>query len=430
MKIDSIQLTNYRCHRDLFVEFRARFTVIVAVNGGGKTSLLRALTDALSDVVLQITGSSHGGLDTLPSPARIEANKDGGRYRFEEMYPVTLDVSATDSTEANLSWSVTKHNAVGASALAANDRYTSHVRGLRSADSSGSLPVFAFYRATRQWLLANANHIQAALQRSARTDAYLSWSDASQDASLAVWIIARCLERTQSAVDAGTSFEDVDDDELALLNTALRSVLEGFTTLRYDMKRSSLLVEWDAAQDKSPTSFENMSDGQRSVVFLVADIARRICLLNPHLGPQALQATRGVVLIDELDLHLHPHWQRVLARGLKDAFPGVQFIAATHSPQILGELQPEEIVVLQRSGFTQPQVSYGLTSSQVLQDIMGAEIRTPKIERGLEEIFALIEGGDFVGASSRIDAISRVADGLPELERARSMLQRRELLGR
>src|SRR5207253_331116 len=113
--------------------------------------------------------------------------------------------------------------------------------------------------------------------------------------------------------------------------------IENIQGLRYDLKAKTLLLEWHALDvSKGPaTQFEHLSDGQRVVISLIADIARRMCLLNPHLGLEAIRQTPAVILIDELDIHLHPQWQRKIVKGLKTAFPAAQFIAASHSPQVI-----------------------------------------------------------------------------------------------
>ena len=84
--------------------------------------------------------------------------------------------------------------------------------------------------------------------------------------------------------------------------------------------------------------FHLLSDGVRSTLAMVMEIAYRAYLLNPHLGAEAPLQTAGVVLIDEIDLHLHPEWQRRIANDLRRAFPNLQFIATTHAPLIVSSL--------------------------------------------------------------------------------------------
>ena len=103
---------------------------------------------------------------------------------------------------------------------------------------------------------------------------------------------------------------------------------------------------------------------------------------------------------------------------------------ASHSPQVLGELNPEEIILLRPGGTAHPQVSYGLTSSQVLEEIMGADARTPEVERLLSEVFESLERCELPIAKERIEALQATAPGIPELAGARALLRRKEVLGR
>ena len=98
--------------------------------------------------------------------------------------------------------------------------------------------------------------------------------------------------------------------------------------------------------DGTVIDFSALSDGYRNVIKIVTDIATKMCILNPYLGEEALEKTPGVVVIDELDLSLHPTWQKRIVRILKELFPKIQFICATHSPFIIQSLEPGELFVL------------------------------------------------------------------------------------
>ena len=98
--------------------------------------------------------------------------------------------------------------------------------------------------------------------------------------------------------------------------------------------------------DGTVINFSALSDGYRNVIKIVTDIATKMCILNPYLGRDTLKKTPGVVVIDELDLSLHPTWQRRIVRILKELFPMVQFICATHSPFIIQSLEPGELIAL------------------------------------------------------------------------------------
>ena len=443
MRFESIELTNYKCHENLHINLKAGFNVIVGVNGSGKTSVLKAICDALTGFTnwISMPNGTYQALND-PNVARLKGDDYQGRYRFETQYPVKVTAVAHAFEHGSaFEWTVQKTSQV------AHAMFTGTFPGqiwnaMQQAETSASepihggiaLPIIAFYRANRHWSQPQPNEMQAATTRNARTDGYASWSDASVDSSaLQGWVISKCLERFQMSSETGATFDEIDSDELALVNEALAVVIEGAKGLKYDIRQKSLLVEWaiipgEAA--RQPTAFENLSDGQRAVIGLVADIARRMCVLNPQLEQEVTRRTPGIVLIDELDMHLHPRWQRILTSGLKLAFPDVQFIVASHSPQVLGELHSDEIILLRTNGATNPQVSYGLTSNQVLEEIMEANARTPEVERMLTELFECMERGELQLAREKLGALEAEAAGIPELDGAKALLRRKEIIGR
>lgn len=432
MRIDSIRMENYRCYADSTVDFRPGFNVIVGVNGSGKTSLLNAICEALNGVLghMQVPGMSSLQDERAVRLVMTEVQK---RIRFEPQYPVKITAHG-DAEGVAINWYVGK-------ASQASDPF---VRGMKPdvprtlasylhrSHQGRVLPLVTFYRADRHWNPEAAGELQAATQRNARADGYANWWNASLDAdALMMWVIAKHLERLEALSEGSDPPESSADDELARLNGALADAVEGIEGLRYDLKKKSVLVDWHSdAPIRDSTPFENLSDGQKAVIGLVADIARRMCLLNPHLGQDATRKTDGVVLIDELDVHLHPHWQRILTKGLKKAFPSVQFIVASHSPQVLGELTPEEIIVLRPEGAAHPQVSYGLDSSRVLEEIMGTSSRTAEVEAALSDLFTALERNELGSARSMLKRLQDTAPGIAELAGAEALLKRKEVLGR
>lgn len=427
MRIDSIHLQNYRCFSELDVQFQPGMNVIAGVNGSGKTSLLSGVAEAFNWL---FDGWSSNGLQrpvTLQDFARVIVCNDHGRYRFEQSFPVAI-ATKVELFKKTYQWDFGRSE----SAPTVGSLYEGPFLD-RYPDIKQVLPVTLFYRSHRNWSQTQPSELQAATAKPSRLDGYQNWWDASADGTaLQAWVIAKCLERFQTSSETGIAFDAITDDELALVNGALRQALPEIWGLRYDMKRKSLLVEWagDGADQRDAMPFELLSDGQRTLIALLSDIARRMCLLNPQLGDEVIAKTPGVVLIDELDMHLHPEWQRRLTRGLKAAFPALQFIAASHSPQVLGELQPQEIILLRPEGVNHPQVSYGLDSSRVLEEIMGASARTPAVESAINELFASLERNELEPARLQLQALSELAPGIAELSAAKALLKRKEVLGR
>ena len=145
-------------------------------------------------------------------------------------------------------------------------------------------------------------------------------------------------------------------------------------------------------------------------------------------GDETLERTSGLVLIDEIDLHLHPKWQRQIVGGLKEVFPNIQFFATTHSPQVIGEARPEEIVLLTKDGKQKrPMGSYGMDSNWVLECVMEAEGRDPGIAKQIKDLWTSIEDGEFEAARAQIEKLRREIGPLaPDLAGAESYMWRME----
>ena len=166
---------------------------------------------------------------------------------------------------------------------------------------------------------------------------------------------------------------------LTVVRKAVIGCIENAEHLRYDPKREELLLTLKGSE---PQPFNLLSDGQRCVLALVADIAQKAARLNPHFGHEVLNKTEGIVLIDELDLHLHPKWQRHVIEDLRNTFPKVQFICTTHSPFLIQSLRSsEELIML--DGLPPAQLA-NKTLSDVAVGVM--DVNSPDTSSRYEEM--------------------------------------------
>ncbi|MFM2409122.1 MAG: hypothetical protein RL358_1864, partial [Pseudomonadota bacterium] len=130
---------------------------------------------------------------------------------------------------------------------------------------------------------------------------------------------------------------------------------------------------------------ELLSDGIRSMLAMVGDIAYRCIKLNPHFGIEAAKKTTGVVLIDEVDMHLHPRWQQLVLSQLSEAFPNLQFVVTTHSPQVLSSVSSDCIRILSNNKiFAAPPGTEGAEASRLLTRVLGVDVRPPENKATLE----------------------------------------------
>ena len=152
------------------------------------------------------------------------------------------------------------------------------------------------------------------------------------------------------------------------------------------------------------------------------DIAKRLTQANPELADPLAEA-EAVILIDEIDLHLHPRWQRKVVGDLTRTFPNCQFIATTHSPQVIGEVPHEQIQMIDGDNVFVPPHSFGVDSSRVLEELMGSKPRNAGVEDRLTKIAKLIGEEKEAEARKVIDALAKeIGESDPEITRARLLL--------
>lgn len=425
MRIDRLQVQNFRCFEAIAFDFSPGFNLFVGVNGAGKTSLLTAVTASLATPILGL-GVSHQWLHAQEQNARLALLKLDGKVRYERCYPVRLEVDGLVGEQSRHWW-------MEESGPGSNQTKFEHTTFKALVDQAaaiaqggpGALPVLAFYTAERQWQLKGIGADAAVQQKESRLDGYRSWHDAALDSKgLETWVIAKSLERLEAAALGQAHGKP---DELELVNRAVAQAVPAALGLRYDIKLRRLVLDW---QDSDPMPFDTLSDGQRGVAALAADIARRMALLNPQLGSAVLTETPGVVLIDELDMHLHPAWQRRLPGVLKATFPRVQFIAASHSPQIMGELQPEEIWLMRGATVLgHPETALGLSSNEVLEALMGTEARNPAVAEKLFCIRRLIDDDHIQQAQRELDVLQTTVGDIPDVVELQSAIHSLQWLG-
>ncbi|MBL8240033.1 MAG: AAA family ATPase [Bryobacterales bacterium] len=280
------------------------------------------------------------------------------------------------------------------------------------------LPVFGYYGTGRLWA---QKHLTEKVKgkddtRSddfyVRTFAYLNCLDPASSykhfKEWFTWAFESFREHQIKDLERRANSQEVHDwrDRIAVVQQAIDSFLRpatGWHTLEYSVSHEkSLVLHHDEA---GTLDVELLSDGIRSVLAMIGDIAYRCAKLNPELGIEAARETNGVVLIDEVDMHLHPRWQQAILGQLRSAFPKVQFVVTTHSPQVLSTVPSECIRILRdSSAYAAPPGTEGAEPGRLLKQVLGLkELRPPGSEatKELKEYLALVDAGEWDGARAR-----------------------------
>ncbi|MBK5299998.1 MULTISPECIES: AAA family ATPase [Gammaproteobacteria] len=420
MKLIRLELENYRCFPTLTLEIDEQLTLLVARNGQGKTSLLDAIKVALWPYLRGFDlGSTTNDITGIhPDDVFLRPVK---AHQMEPSLPSRLTAHAL-FLEKEWQWSrrresIRKGTQTRGDADATRLEATAEVLEVQIFDRAVSgqlkpfdLPVLAYYGTGRLW---SQKKLTAAFEKAenaefSRTYGYRDCLDpASSYKHFAKWytrIFRSYREEQIRNIERGKLSIDVKDEfahPVLAVQNAVNAVLAtqtGWRDLAYSSEFADLVLEHPV---HGVLKVSQLSDGIRNIVALAADIAYRCVKLNPHLGILAPRESTGVVLIDEVDMHLHPSWQQTVIPDLLGAFPCIQFIVTTHSPQVITSVPARCIRVLQTVADDKgrrvtvsnvDQQTQGVASSQVLAYVMDID-PTPNNEpaQKLSEYMALVQ---------------------------------------
>jgi predicted ATP-binding protein involved in virulence len=417
MEIKHIKIQHFRGIESLDLTFQAGVNVLIGVNGVGKSSIL----DCLGCLCSQIS-----------PPFRIAVLNNDVIKLGHTQTSMAVSMAFEHLQEGHWSWKLHKDSALfpGGNAVEADDifvkDFTQALRLKFQDDPTTSVPLVAYYPAHRKIptvvALENPQHSntfstlnqQTLENRQIDFSEFFNWFKQSED-----------LEN-EHRLEGQPTYRD---RQLEAVRNAIPKFLPGFSHLR--VRRTNLSIT--VTKHGQELAINQLSDGEKSLLTLVADIARRLAIHHPGLA-DPLQGT-GVILIDEIDAHLHPQWQRRIIPSLREAFPNCQFILATHSPLIISDVPAENIHLLSQIDgnvtASHPDISFGRDANQILELVMGVPDRPEKYKRELRSLFRLIDDGNLTGARQLKEQIEHeIGFDEPEFAKADVMIRRKEILGR
>lgn len=415
MKIESIQIRNFRVFSQADIPLAGRSAVFFGVNGAGKTTLLDGISILLSRFTTRLT-----------SGERKPINDTDITYGKSSM---RLDIEVNGILDLH-KWGLGRERKQSRITISNQDELkatTDVLLALLDDKVPPALPVLVYYPVHRSVLdiplriktrheFLQASAYTKSLSGGADFRLFFEWFRNQEDLENQI----RARENT-----------DYQDGKLSAVRQAIYSFMPGFKDLKVMRSPLRMVVsKWERQ-----IQVGQLSDGEKCLMALVGDLARRLAIANPSL-PDRLQGT-GVVLIDELELHLHPGWQRNVLPLLRSTFPNIQFLITTHSPQVLGEAQDMSVFHISSDERGVAHIAslsealFGRDSNRLLEDHMRVPNRDPEIKRELESLFDVLMTEHWRDAQMIADKLTKLigADD-PELIQAQAILHRKQTIGR
>ncbi|MEG4484063.1 AAA family ATPase [Microcoleus sp. D2_18a_B4] len=415
MKVKRLKMNSFRGISDLTLEFDTdEPTVFIGINGVGKSSILECLAILLSWLTKRIQTPNSNGRSF---------NEDDIKKGCKETHN-EITISINDWSE--VVWSLTKVSKGRSKDTSSNlgelKRVVDRIHSQLEANSYAALPLAVYYPTNRAVLdIPLKIRTKHSFEQITVYDEVLTGGQID---------FRRFFEwfRDREDLENEVRLNDSDqyrDRELEAVRYAIANLLDGFSNLR--VRRSPLRMTADKQGDELIVN--QLSDGEKCLLALAGDLARRLAIANPNPDCNPLEGS-GVVLIDEIELHLHPKWQRAIIPNLKKTFPNCQFIITTHSPQVISDLKWVHLLRSTSEGIAIDRVpSFGKDSNRILETLMGTPERPQQIIESLRELFRLIDNGELGEARQfRQELAHRMGEEDPEFVRADWLIQRKEIL--
>lgn len=423
MYLKKLHISNFRCFRDYTIEFAPGVTVLFGKNGSGKSTLIHAIHKALSFAFKndkmgegEITLSS--GFSSL-KPNQYKKKEDIVRDEKSGFPLPNINIHAeADFQNANLKWDM--YALTSTFALQSSKYKTAYQQLMSKIKETGTFPVFAYFSDSFPHISTKASTLSK-IQLSLRNLGYLGWDDETAYSDLwitrltkiwTMWDRAKMNVRHEEAalancdnfkasgiineneycedVDLHRTRQEIAKKDFDKYNPEISSIRECLVNFSKKLPGIDVLdvfvsvYEEDGlcleTKDGQNPPFEKLPAGYKRIFYMALDIAYRSYILNGTTDSE------GIVVIDEIDLHLHPALEQVILQCFQETFPNIQFVVSTHSPLVLTGVETEgkpNVILHMVSDDTKPEVThdiYGIDYNTGIEDVMGVESKNVELD--------------------------------------------------
>ena len=406
MKIKNIKLKNFRCFEELVIELNERCNVIVGVNGAGKSTILDALAISIGTYFAKIPTAY-----SLPIQKEDVLRKSyltGSIISTEYQFPVVISTEGIVSGEY-IEWKREINGLKNKTTVknASNLIEVGHIQqqNIQNGVTDTTLPIFAYYGTGRLYKKKNNRITKLDIKKSSRLDGYTdALSLGTNEKQLLRWFEDMTLIKIQ---------EDREIPELKTVKTAIEKCFEignkdvTDVSINYSVKSKDIEVSYRKNNEIEKLPLHMFSDGIRITLTMVADIATRMAKLNPQLLDNVLE-TPGVILIDEIDMHLHPSWQSRIITSLLETFTNIQIITTTHSPIVISNIESEYLRILKNNEIMNPSTNYNRELDDIVNNIMETDYRPEEVRNLINQINQNIDNEELEEAKELLDNLKDI----------------------
>ena len=437
MKLKKVRITNYRCFKEADIDFDEHTTLIVGKNGAGKTAILDAVAVAVSTFLLGIDGGVSRNISR--DDARYEFHDLDGTVDPQHQFPVNIESTGDCLDNHDVKW-VRSLNSESGNTTVKEARELTNIskdtqKRIMTGDKSLILPLISYYGTGRLYAQKKEKKNIKSLTEFKRQVGYVDCMAAESNEKLMLnWFQIQTLKSLQEQQRTG-----IVEKPLLLKNveSAICKCFERISGSKnadivFDLDTHRLVLNFESV-DGSLQKFamDEMSDGYKNTLSMIGDIAYRMAVLNPMLGDKVLEETPGVVVIDEIDLHLHPQWQQTIISDLNTIFPKIQFIVSSHAPAVINSVAKEQIRILDNGGIYMPVAqTYGRDANSILREVMKVSERPTDIKQRMNLFYSYMDENNYKEADkvlTEIEAIVGTTD--PDIAAARTSLDLEKILG-
>lgn len=437
MKLKNIKISNYRCFKDVKIDFDESTTLIVGQNGAGKTTILDAVAVSVSTFLLGIDGGVSRSI--LKDDARYEFYDLNGTIDPQHQFPVSIESTGDCIDKQNVRWIRSLNSESGKTTIKDAGELTSIAKKVQNQIMMGDkelvLPLISYYGTGRLYAQKKEKRNMKSLTEFKRQVGYVDCMAAeSNDKLMLNWFQTQTLKSLQKQQKTGVLESPI------LLKTVERAICKTYerisgarnASLSFDLDTHRLMLEFETSEGVARKfAMDEMSDGYKNTLSMIGDIAYRMAVLNPMLEEEALEKTPGIVLIDEIDLHLHPQWQQTILKDLHAIFPKVQFIVSSHAPAVINSISREQIRILDNGEIYLPSAqTYGRDANSILREVMKVSERPSDIKERMELFNRYMDENNYKEADKTLKKIEDIVGTTdPDIAAARTSLELEILLG-